>query len=98
VVAEHVRQQTPLAARHVDVAGGGDHVRFGVVRNLVGEQQHRAFAEIDGAQRWRSEQQCDDEHRIACRYPAPHDQPPSTCSEFGMPGRTTKAVSGPPPQ
>ena len=98
VITEHVRQQTPLAARHFDIAGGGDHVRLGVVRDLVGEQQHRACAQIDGAQRRRSDQQCDHERGAVCRYPAPHDQPASTCSELGMPRCATTAASGPPVQ
>ena len=42
LVAQHVSQQAPLAARNFHIAGGRDHVRLGVVLDLVGNQQDGA--------------------------------------------------------
>ena len=57
VVAQRVREQAPLAAGDLHVAGCRDHVFLDVVVDPVGDQQHLPLAQIEGATRRGSDQE-----------------------------------------
>ena len=78
VVAERVREETPLAAGHLHIAGRRDHVLLGIERDLVGDQQHRPGTQIEGISGRGSDQERHDEHDGTRRSPADHGQLAST--------------------